>query len=178
MLSVQFLVLNYFSWYLYAKPIPLNGVWNIQTKVITLSHSGQTLSERDLACSLHCLALVLCTAIIMEDYLHWRFSSFPLGEKNFVQHKGSLRWQEEIGCMLTPLLAAEQSLTSPDTAGGLVRGSYLFHCVEHIVFRKGGESALYWTGVTGQRSHQAAVTGVCWYSWLFSKRLCWAYLFF
>lgn len=37
----------------------------------------------------------------------------------------------------------EQSLTSPDTAGGLARGSYLFQCVEHIVFRKGGESALY-----------------------------------
>lgn len=45
--------------------------------------------------------------------------------------------------MLTPLLSAEQSLTSPDTAGALVRGCYLFQCVEHIVFWKGGESALY-----------------------------------
>lgn len=64
--------------------------------------------------------------------------------KNFIQHsKGSLRWQEEIARMLTPLLSAEQSLTSPDTAGDLARGCYLFQCVEHIVFRKGGESALY-----------------------------------
>lgn len=45
--------------------------------------------------------------------------------------------------MLTPLLSAEQSLTPPDTAGALVRGCYLFQCVEHIVFWKGGESALY-----------------------------------
>lgn len=45
--------------------------------------------------------------------------------------------------MLTPLLSAEQSLTPPDTAGALERGCYLFQCVEHIVFWKGGESALY-----------------------------------
>lgn len=45
--------------------------------------------------------------------------------------------------MLTPLLSAEQSLTPPDTAGALVRGCYLFQCVEHIVFWEGGESALY-----------------------------------
>lgn len=64
--------------------------------------------------------------------------------RNFIQRsKGSLRWQEEIGCTLTPLLSDGQSLTSPDTAGGLARGCYLFQCVEHIVFRKGGESALY-----------------------------------
>jgi len=64
--------------------------------------------------------------------------------KNFIQHsKGSLRWQEEIGCMLMPLLSTAQSLTSPDTAGGLAGGCYLFQRLEHIVSQKGGESALY-----------------------------------